>query len=365
MTVKRVAILGAGNGGITAAADLKSRGFEVALFELPRFGKNLEQIKNIGKIRFITPEGEESIMPDLLTTNIREAVKGAQMVMLTIPANGLEEFADICLPVLEDDQIILIHNAACMGPLRFVNRAKKAGLHRKFRIGELNTLAYGTRAFPEKAEVELSLRVKHLYFSAYPAKNTSELIGPCRELYDSIVSAANIWETTLANGNPEVHTGTSLLNAGRIEYSQGEFWLYKEGITPHTVNIIKQVCSERLALGKALGIRLDDEKEARFKRGYLIEGPENLEVLFNTSPVFSKIKGPSSVNSRYITEDISNGLVLYSNLGKALNVPTPASDAIITLGGFLLQRDFRKEGITLEKLGLDKLDAEGLIAAVS
>ena len=45
MKVKRVAVLGAGNGGITAAADLKLRGFEVSLFELPQFSRNIDLLR--------------------------------------------------------------------------------------------------------------------------------------------------------------------------------------------------------------------------------------------------------------------------------------------------------------------------------
>ena len=45
MKVERVAILGAGNGGITAAADLSERGFKVSLYEVPQFAQNLDVIK--------------------------------------------------------------------------------------------------------------------------------------------------------------------------------------------------------------------------------------------------------------------------------------------------------------------------------
>ena len=44
MKVNKVAILGGGNGGITAAADLSNRGFEVSLFQSEKFCKNFYSI---------------------------------------------------------------------------------------------------------------------------------------------------------------------------------------------------------------------------------------------------------------------------------------------------------------------------------
>ena len=364
MKIRRVAILGAGNGGITAAADLTIRGFEVSLFELPKFGKTIELLRQSGQLTLKSDEGATKVKIDLLTTDIAEAVKDAQVVMLTIPINYIEDFARVCAPVINTDQIVLIHTAACMGAARFINTARKMGINREYKIGELNTLAYGTRAFPDTGEIKLWLRVRHLYFAAYPSRHTSELIGPCQQIYDCIVPAENMWEVALTNGNPEPHC-ISLFNAGRIEYSKGEFYLYKEGITPHTVNIIHQICKERLALGKALGFELDDALVARLKRGYFSEGPGSLDVKFNTSPIFPNVKGPVSLESRYFTEDMANGLALYVSLGKALNVPTPASESIVILGGFLLQRDFMSESVTLEELGFGGLDAKGLNEAVA
>ena len=45
MKVKKVAILGGGNGGITAAADLSNKGFEVSMFQSDKFCKNLDVIE--------------------------------------------------------------------------------------------------------------------------------------------------------------------------------------------------------------------------------------------------------------------------------------------------------------------------------
>ena len=73
MKFEKVAILGAGNGGITAAADLKNRGFEVRLYELPQFGRNLEQIKKKNEILFKSEKGSQMVKPDVITTCIDEA----------------------------------------------------------------------------------------------------------------------------------------------------------------------------------------------------------------------------------------------------------------------------------------------------
>jgi opine dehydrogenase len=360
MKVEKVAILGAGNGGITAAADLKSRGFEVRLYELPQFGRNLDQIKKENGILFKSKNGSRKVIPDMVTTCIEDAVKGADVVLLVIPSFAVEAFAKVSAPVIEEEQPILITSSSALGSLRFVNTAREMGIHKKFKIGETNTLPYGTRAFPEKAEVELAWMVTHIYFAAYPAKNTNELLKPFRQLYEYIFPVSNIWEVTLRNGNPEIHPGPVLLNAGRIDYSKGEFYLYKEGMTEHTVNLVYAVSAERKKLAEAFGFEVDDPKVSRQKRGSIPQGSEPLDVLLRNSEVLSNIKGPICVDNRYLTEDIPMGLVLMSSLGKTLGIPTPAADAIITLGSIILKQNFMDEGITLEKLGIGGLSPNDL-----
>ena len=364
MDVKKVAILGAGNGGMTAAADLKEQGFEISLYELPQFEKNLKVMQEKGGILLQEPNEvpfKEVFLPlDLITSDIKAAVKDAQIVMLTIPGFAIEAFAEVLAPVVTEDQVIFFNGAAAMGCVRFANKAKELGIDKKFKLCEVNSLSYGTRGFADEARVELTLRVKKLFFSAYPKEDTAELLDVCKQIYKCLVPAKNIWHTTLENGNPEVHPGPCMLNAGRIDYSNGEFWLYREGITKHTVNVLHAIEHERMAVGKALGFDLEDAVQSRYGRGYFSNDKEDLQTLFNTSEVFTKIKGPTSVTGRYFTEDISNGLVLWSNLGKVANVPTPNIDAVIVLGCSLLQEDFYTTGLTLDKLGFGGLSVEQL-----
>ena len=53
-----------------------------------------------------------------------------------------------------------------------------------------------------------------------------------------------------------------------------------------------------------------------------------------------------------------HGLVLWSSLGRVIDVPTPNIDAVIVIASTILERDFFEEGLTVESIGLDKLDLE-------
>ncbi len=130
MEVKRVAILGAGNGGITAAADLKNRGKEVALYELPQFGDAIAKLKAKGKITVEEDADTFTVVPDLLTTDIGEAVENAQVVLVTIPAFAIERFAQVLAPVAHEDQVIIIHCAGSMGARRFLQTASAMGIRK-------------------------------------------------------------------------------------------------------------------------------------------------------------------------------------------------------------------------------------------
>ncbi|MDI1746062.1 hypothetical protein QI442_17035, partial [Staphylococcus aureus] len=44
--------------------------------------------------------------------------------------------------------------------------------------------------------------------------------------------------------------------------------------------------------------------------------------------------------------------------GGVIDVPTPNIDAVIVIASTILERDFFEEGLTVEEIGLDKLDLE-------
>ena len=159
-------------------------------------------------------------------------------------------------------------------------------------------------------------------------------------------------ETALNNGNPESHPAPSILNTGFIDNHGDEFYLYKDGVTHHTVKAIEAIDKERQQICEALDFEVLD-KSARSERSTYFEGGKSLKEQYNTSIVLKDLLGPVSLNNRYIVEDVGYGLVLWKSMAEALNIETPTIDSIIHLASLMLEINFMREGLTLEKLGID------------
>ncbi|AVQ35468.1 NAD/NADP-dependent octopine/nopaline dehydrogenase family protein [Staphylococcus kloosii] len=352
----KIAIVGSGNGAVTAALDMITKGHEVKLYCRNQSIHKFETAINNGGFHF-NNEGEEQFVEFTnISDDMEYVLKDAEVIQIIIPSSFIEHYAKTMAEFLTNDQLILFNMAAAMGSIRFINVLEDMHIDTMPQFAEVNTLTYGTRVDFDNAEVNLSLNVRKVHFSTYDKSYLADSFKLVEDLYPYIVKEESLWKTNLENGNPEVHPGPTLLNVGRIDYAD-EFALYKEGITLHTVKLLHAVELERLTLGRKLGFELNTAKGARIERGYLSEEDEDMPLhrLFNSSEVFSQIKGPNEVKNRYLTEDIAFGLVLWSSLGRALDVETPNIDAIIVIASTILERDFFDEGLTVEELGLEKL----------
>ncbi|HCU7615340.1 TPA: NAD/NADP octopine/nopaline dehydrogenase family protein [Staphylococcus aureus] len=355
----KIAIVGSGNGAVTAAVDMVSKGHDVKLYcrnqSISKFQNAIEK----GGFDFNNEGDERFVKFTDISDDMEYVLKDAEIVQVIIPSSYIEYYADVMAEHVTDNQLIFFNMAAAMGSIRFMNVLEYRHIETKPQLAEANTLTYGTRVDFENAAVDLSLNVRRIFFSTYDRSCLNDCYDKVSSIYDHLVKEESLIKTNLENGNPEVHPGPTLLNVGRIDYA-GEFALYKEGITKHTVRLLHAIELERLNLGRRLGFELSTAKESRIERGYLERDKEDepLNRLFNTSPVFSQIPGPNHVESRYLTEDIAYGLVLWSSLGRVIDVPTPNIDAVIVIASTILERDFFEEGLTVEEIGLDKLDLE-------
>ena len=63
---------------------------------------------------------------------------------------------------------------------------------------------------------------------------------------------------------------------------------------------------------------------------------------------------PTSVRSRYITEDVSQGLILLESIAKRIGVDVPITTSLINISSVALGEDFRENGRTIQRLGCEK-----------
>ncbi|MBW2123878.1 MAG: hypothetical protein JRH07_18835, partial [Deltaproteobacteria bacterium] len=222
----RIAILGAGNGGKAAAADLTLAGHTVSLFEFPRFDENLRDIRDTGGLALVGAGRQGFAKLDRVTTSIEEALEGAEMILPVLTAFGHGEAARACAPHLVDGQTVVLTPGSSLGSLHFYRILEKEGVKADVGIGEVHTLPYAARR--ADGEIRILLGVKKLWLAAFPARNTPDVLEKFRSLYPVAEPQKNILEVALNNGNPVTHPVPSLLNAGRVEYSGGEFYLYAE-----------------------------------------------------------------------------------------------------------------------------------------
>ena len=103
--IREIAIIGAGNGGCAAAADLTLRGFSVRLYG--RSPSTIAPIKERGGIELSGSLGEHFAPIAMITSDAGEAMRGADLVVLMGPTHAHGAIAETIAPHIAEDQILL------------------------------------------------------------------------------------------------------------------------------------------------------------------------------------------------------------------------------------------------------------------
>ena len=79
-----------------------------------------------------------------------------------------------------------------------------------------------------------------------------------------------------------------------------------------------------------------------------------LESFYSYSESSDRAISPTSVKSRYITEDVSQGLVLLESIAEKIGVPVPITSSLINISSVALCEDFRSTGRSIQRLGAEE-----------
>lgn len=349
----KIAVLGAGHGGLAMAGHLALNGFKVNIYS--RSEDRLWGIKSTGRI-VIEGEVEGEGFLNLVTNNIQKAIEGVELIMVVVPATAHRFLAEVCAPYLKDGQIIILNPGRTFGAIEFKQVLKEKGCDANVIIGEAQTFIYASRATgPGQVKI---FRIKNsIPVATLRAHKIPDVVNKLRIAYPQFVPGDNVFKTSFDNIGAVFHPTLCVMNAGWIE-DISDFQFYVQGITESVVKVLEKVDIERIKVAEALGIRAMSTRDWL----YLAYGAvgDNLLEAIRANPGYRGITAPQTLKMRYIDEDVPTSLVPISSIGKKFNVPTPTIDSVINLASILNNKNYLKEGRTVERLHLENLTLKEL-----
>jgi opine dehydrogenase len=362
MTGTRYTVVGAGHGGKAMAAHLALMGFPVTLFN--RTPEHISGIQARGGIDLESAEGGPHGFGflELVTSDMGEALAGAEVIMVVVPSSAHADVARAASPHLRDGQIIVLHPGRTCGTIEFSKTLKDSGCTARVIVSEAETFIYASRSDgPAQARI---FRIKEAVpLAALPATCTHQVLEAIKPAYPQFIDGINVLHTGLNNMGAIFHPSLTLLNAGWIEATHGDFQFYIDGVTPAVARVLEVLDRERVTVASAIGIRARTSMEW-LQMAYNTIG-DNLHEAIHNQPGYYGINAPSTLNHRYIFEDVPMSLVPLASFGQHYGVSVRGMDSIIRLACIIHRTDYWRRGRTLDKLGLAGLSVSELTQYVN
>ena len=345
-------VVGAGNGGLAMAGHLGILGFRVRVYN--RSSEHLDGLRWHGGVKV---EGAvRGFGPvEFATSEIEKALDGAHIIMVVTPSIAHAGLAKIMAPHLADGQVVVLNPGRTGGALEFRKVLMDEGAPGRPVIAEAQTFLYASRA-TSRHEAKIFKIKNGVPVASLPSYWTPEVLALLEGAFPQFSAGGNVLATSLENIGAVFHPALTILNAGWIEETRGDFDYYIQGITPSIAVFLEQVDQDRLAVARRLGVRSVSAREWLYL-SYDSSGEDLYEAIHNTT-AYRGIKAPSTINHRYVFEDIPMSLVPLSSMGAMLGVSTPAIDMVIELGSRMLKTDYWSVGRTVERLGIAGMSVE-------
>jgi opine dehydrogenase len=351
-------IMGGGNTAFSAAANLTLAGHLVTLCELPTFPQSVDPIQSSRRIDLDGVAQNGSAYLVKVTTNFAEALAVNDLVLVIVPAYAHQPFAEACAPHLRSGQILVLMPGT-LGSLEFARILRERRVSAEIVLAETDTAPYVCRK-TAPAAAHIWGVVNGLGLGVFPAVHSERVRVRLAPLFPGIRLYPNVLACGLSAMNPVVHPPGVLLNAGRIEYSRGDFYFYEEGVTPAVCRLIEAIDGERRAIGRALGLELLPVADAFHAVGF---GPRgDLWSAINGSRMLTRLRAPGAVETRWLTEDVPYGLAAWAALGEQLGTAAPVMRAVVELASATAGINFWKSARTPSQLGVAGLSRDQLQA---
>lgn len=355
-----VAVLGGGNCAHSLSCYLTGLGCSVRLW-----ARNLNHLSPcVRKDHHIEAYGKLSgdFRFYSVSNDLAETVRGCSLIFVATVTTAYEDVAAKLAPYLESGQTVIVFSSKLAGSVIF----SKVLREHNPRIADQVTVAETDALFASRLQSNATLWVrgiKRWNLVCTPRRRDLDKILPLmQEMFPGLLPADNVIQRGLSDFGALAHPLTMIANMNRVD--RAEPWLfYMEGFTENTVVLMEEMEKEFQALAKAYGTKLDPAAE--WLNNYYGCDTSSLYNAMRSVPNYQSSKAPTTLNHRYVKEDVCCTLVPAHYLGRLAGVPTPLVDSVITFTQILSHDDFYAKGRNLSRLGWDGLSCEEILERIS
>jgi opine dehydrogenase len=353
-SVSATSCRGSPNTSETSSAPPVQPGFTSTTCSGDRWGAIDEAggIRVTGKEEGFAPVSAASLDPAAV-------VPGAHLVVLVTQGQDQAAAASSIAPHLAPEQVVLVKPGCTGGALEV---SEVLGDPRQL-VAETDGFVFGCSS-PAPGVSHIASIKRRFGVAALPAGRTDEALELIAELFPQATRAVDVLHTSLQNVNPILHLAPMVMNAGRIEHEGGSFDFYGDAVTPSVAAVMSAADGERMAVARALGV---DVLPLRDWIG-VTYGVEEADLYTAIQRLHRDVYGPSpaptTLEHRYLLEDVPCGSVPVVSLGEQLGVGVDVTARCVHLASRLLGRDLWASGRTTARLGLANASADEIRARV-
>lgn len=358
----KVAVLGAGAGGASAAVDLGRQGHRISLWS--RSPAAVDGFISAGGIRHEGVLGNGLAPLHLITTDLALAAQGVDVLLVCLPTLAHASIAALVIAKGLTKLPVILNPGHSGGALEFAAVFQRSGLTPP-PIAEFSTLTYVARK-PAPDRVRTTGRAKAVWVAALP-RGAIALQAACA-LYDCARRAPNVLATALSNVNMVLHPPGAILGAAWVEATHGNFTFYVDGLTDGVARVMEALDNERCAVGAAFGLELPvlfDEMRAIGTIEADADPARGLASAIRGGRANACIMAPGDFDHRYYREDFWYGLQPLLAFAEIGGVNTPIARSLYQLGRTLLGNGSAGIGRSAAAMGIAGLSRDELLVKVA
>ncbi|MDG2407004.1 MAG: NAD/NADP octopine/nopaline dehydrogenase family protein, partial [Paracoccaceae bacterium] len=247
----------------------------------------------------------------LIASSAQNLAENNDTLIIALPAYGHKKVMEELAPYVYQGQHIIISSHASMGAIYMAQLLAVRGV-------KAPITAWGTTVVTGRRQSGAVVLVNTLRnrvdLCTVPSTESDGALERCKQLFgDRFKPREGLLAISLSNLNPQNHLGIALGNITRME--RGEVWSQGQNVTPKVGRLLEQLDLERVAIADALGLKVKTIFE-HFSSSFQVPIASISEMNQQMHAKGKSGTGPTTADSRYVTEDVPYGLQLTAILGR-------------------------------------------------